>query len=180
MITALTTIFTVLSSGAGGGIFGGILGLLKGSQENKKEIALAQIEKDRDVAEYANAKAQRDHELLVLEKGGQLKLQELQTEAEMEIEVAHQGTLGKAQISEFKGLNTSTGMDNFRASVRPVAAYWFSILFSGMLIWAFWKYADLITQEEGKQMLLGLFGTLTFAVTSILSFYFVARSNRKQ
>jgi hypothetical protein len=175
----LTTLFTVLTSGAGGGIFGGILGLFKSSQENKKEISLAEIEMKRDVAEYANATEQRKHDLLVIEKTGQLKLDGIETEAEMEIEVAHQSTLGKATIAEFRNLNTSTWMDNLRASVRPVAAYWFSILFSYMLIWAFWKYADSITPAEGKQILMGLFGTLTFAVTSILSFYFVARSNRR-
>lgn len=175
----LTTLFTVLTSGAGGGIFGGILGLFKSSQENKKEIALAKIEKDREVAEYANAAEQRKHDLMVIEKTGQLKLDEIETEAEMEIEVAHQATLGKATVAEFRNLNTSTWMDNLRASVRPVTAYWFSLLFSWMLIWAFWRYADKITPDEGKQILLGLFSTLTFAVTSILSFYFVARSNKK-
>ena len=175
----IATLLTVLTSGAGGGIFGGIFGLFKSHQENKREIALAEIEMKRDVAEYENAEAQRKHDLLLIEKQGELELKGIQTEAEMGIEVAHQETLGKSQIAEFAKLNTTRKMDNYRASVRPTMAYWFTILFSGMLMWAFYKYANLITAEEGKEILIALFGTLTFAVTSILTFYFVSRSNRK-
>lgn len=173
----IATLLAVLTSGAGGGIVGAITGIFKQSQERKERVAMAELELKRDEAEYANAQAQRAHELVLLEKGAKIELDKIETEADMEIEVSHQETLGQAQIAEFKNLNTSSWMDNLRASVRPVLAYWFTFIFNVMLIWAFMEYSDQLTDSDGKDILLGLFGTLSFTVTGIVTFYYVTRRN---
>ncbi len=176
MITALTTFFSLLTSGAGGGILGGIFGLFKQSQERKERVEMARVNLERDKMEYENAEKEREHALIMLEKGGQLELEKVETEAEAEIEVAHQAAMSSAQDA-LKNLKTSSKMDDFRASVRPVLAYWGAIMFSAMLIWTFSKFYSTIDTATGKSILLGLFGTLTFIVTSITTFYYVARRN---
>ena len=172
----IETIFSVLTTGAGGGIIGGILGLFKQHQETKKEIAHAKINLQRDEMEYRNAEAERVHALTMLEKGAQIELEKVQTETEAEIEVANQKALGNAQ-RVFANLNTTSGMDNYRASVRPTLAYWAIALFSAMLVWAFYRFNGLVTQEIGLGILTDLFGTLTFTMSSVVTFYYVARRN---
>ena len=176
MFTAITTLFTVLSSGAGGGIVGGIFGLFKQSQERKERVEMARVNLERDQAEYANAKEERSHALEVLSRTGEIELDKIQTEADAEVEVAHQAALSSAQDA-LKNLKTSTKMDDYRASVRPTLAYWFAGLFSIMLGWAFWMFHDTIDALTGRELLLSLFGTLSFLVTSIGTFYYVARRN---
>lgn len=179
MITTLTTLFSVLTSGAGGGIVGGIFGLFKQSQERKERIAMAEVNLKRDEMEYKNASAEREHNLIMLEKGAKLELELTQTEAEAEAEIANQNALAIAQTSEFKNLNTSTNMDNLRASVRPMIAYWACLLFTIMISWVFYKFNQTITEEVGGQILLALFSTLTFVITSVTSFYYVSRRNSR-
>ena len=176
MIEAISGIFAVLTSGAGGGLLGGMFGIFKQSQERKERVAMAQINLKRDQLEYQNAKAERDHALIMLDKTGELELRKVEAEADAEIEVTHQSALASAQDA-LKNLKTSSGMDDFRASVRPVLAYWGAILFTAMLGWAFYTYRDTIDSEIGKQILIGMFATLTFIVTSIITFYYVARRN---
>ena len=172
----LTAILGILGSGAGGGLLGGFFGLFKQSQERKERVEMARINLNRDNAEYQNSRDERAHALLILEKGGQIELEKIQTESEAEIEVAHQSALSSAQDA-LKNLKTTTGMDNFRASVRPVLAYWGALLFSVMLGWAFVEFSDTIDKETGKQILVGMFSTLTFIVTSVVTFYYVGRRN---
>lgn len=176
MVTALTTLLTVFTSGAGGGIVGGIFGLFKQSQERKERVEMARIELDRDEAEYANAKAEREHAIAILDKQGEIQVRAIETEAEAEIEVSRMDVLGSAQQA-LNSLNTSSGMDNFRASVRPVLAYWWSAVFSCVLGYAFYEFSDTISEDQGNQILMGLVATLTFIVTSIISFYYVSRRN---
>lgn len=176
MLTTLTALFSVLTSGAGGGLLGGIFGIFKQSQERKERVEMARINIERDNLEYQNAKAERDHALLMLDKGGEIEVEKVQVEAEAEIEVAHQSALSSAQ-EVFKNLKTSTGMDNYRASVRPSLAYWGATLFTVMLCWAFIEFHSTIDAEIGKQILVGMFSTLTFIVTSITTFYYVSRRN---
>jgi hypothetical protein len=176
MLEALTGLFAVLTSGAGGGILGGIFGLFKQSQERKERVEMAKINLQRDDLEYKNAREERAHALQMLEKGAEIELEKIQTETEAEVDIAHQTALSSAQ-KVFNSLKTTSGMDNFRASVRPILAYWGAILFTAMLAWAFAKYHHLIDKETGKQILIGMFSTLTFIVTSITTFYYVARRN---
>jgi len=166
----------VFTSGAGGGIVGGIFGLFKQSQERKERVEMARINVERDQLEYENASKEREHSLLMLEKGAEIELEKVQTETEAEIEITQQNALSSAQDA-LKNLNTSTAMDNFRASVRPLLAYWGVTLFTAMLGWAFYEYKDTIDKDTGKQILIGMFATLTFIVTSITSFYYVSRRN---
>ena len=139
---------------------------------------MARINLERDQADYANADKERAHALVMIEKGGEIEIEKIQTEAEAEIEVAHQNALAKAQEA-LKNLNTTSGMDNFRASIRPTLAIWGAILFTIMLWWAFGKFGDTIDEATGKQILVGMFGTLTFIVTSIITFYYIGRPNRR-
>jgi hypothetical protein len=187
MLSALTALFTVLTSGAGGGLIGGLLGIFKQSQERRERVEMAKVNLERDRMEYENAQKERAHALLMLEKGSEMELQKIQaegaldlqktqTEAEAEIEVSHQAALSSAQEA-LKTLQTSTKMDDFRASVRPVLAYWGAGMFSIMLVWAFLTFNDTIDKDTGKQILVGMFSTLTFIVTSIVTFYYVARRN---
>lgn len=174
----IATLLTLLSSGASGGIVGGILGLFKQSQERKERIESAKIELDRDKLDYDNAEKERQHALVMLQQGAKIELEKVETEAEKEIEISHQNALSSAQDA-LKNLKTTAGMDNFRASVRPVLAYWGASLFSAMLAWAFYSFSNLIDAEIGKDLLLNLFGTLNFIVTSIVTFYYVSRRNSK-
>lgn len=177
MFTAITTLFTVLTSGAGGGLLGGIFGLFRKSQDRKERVEMARISIERDQAEYANAAEERKHALAMLEKGAEIEVEKVAMETEAAIEVSHQQTLSSAQAEEFKGLNTTPPIDNLRASVRPILAYWSAALFTVMIGWAFYKYGHLITQADGKQILLGLFASLSFIVSSVVMFYFISRRN---
>ena len=173
----LTALIALLSSGAGGGLLGGIFGLFKQSQERKERVEMARIELDRDTAEYANDQAERDHTLLMLEKSGRLEIEKVATESEAAVEISSQESRGAAVISEFKNLNTSTWVDNLRASIRPLVAVWAVTLFSIMLVWAFSTYGDQLRLWEGKEILLDLFSTLSFTISSVVTFYYVSRRN---
>ena len=172
----LTTLFSLLTSGAGGGILGGLFGIFKQSQERKERVEMARIMVERDQLEYKNAAAERDHALMILDKTGQLEVQKIATETDAQVEIAHQSTLSSAQ-DVFKTFKTDVWMDNLRASVRPVLAYWVALLFSGALAWAFIEFKSTIDHDTGRSILLGLFGTLTFIVTSVTTFYYVSRRN---
>jgi hypothetical protein len=172
----ITTLIALLTSGAGGGIVGMVGGIFKQGQERKERVSMAEIEAKRDAMEYENAKAERSHALVLLEAGAQLEIEKAQTEGDIEVELANQQSLGEAQ-EIFATLKTTSGMDNFRASVRPVLAYWWSVLFTVLIGWAFVVYGDTITTETGGQLLLGMFATLEFLTTSIGAFYFVSRRN---
>ena len=170
-------ILGVLTSGAGGGIIGGILGLFKQAQERKERIEVAKFNLERDRLEYENAEKERNYRLAMYKKGADIDFEKVQTEAEREIDVSHMEALSNAQ-EVFKNLKTSVWMDNFRASVRWVLAYWAATLFSIALIWSFYEYRGLITPESGKNILIDLLSTLTFVVTSIVTFYYIARRNK--
>lgn len=172
----LTSLIALLSSGAGGGLFGGIFGLFKQHLERKERVEMARISAEREAAAFAAEAAERAHQLVMLETQGQLQLQAVATEAEAAVDVAQQEALGQAQ-QVFASLKTTSDMDNFRASVRPALAYAVFVLFALMLGWAFWEFQDTIDEATGRELLLGLFGTLTFLVTSIGTFYYVARRN---
>jgi len=174
IVTILTGVFSIFTSGAGGGILGGIFGLFKRSQDRKERVELARLNLERDQLEYAEARNEREHALTLLKANGDIELEKIQTEAEAEMEVAHQSALSNAQ-GALKRLKTTSSMDNYRASIRPTLALWAAILFSGMLGWAFYSFRDLITIDEGKTLLLGMFATLNFIVTSVVSFYYVSR-----
>jgi hypothetical protein len=177
ILESIAGLSSILTSGAGGGIVGSLFGILKQSQERKERVAMAQINLDRDRAEYENAEKERHHALTMIDKQGEIKLETIQTESEAEIEISNQFTLSEAQEAEFKNLNTSTAMDNFRASIRPLLAVWAAILFTSMLGWAFLEYKDTIDDDVGGDLLLGMFATLTFIITSVISFYYVSRRN---
>lgn len=176
MFTAITALFSVFTSGAGGGLMGGIFGLFKQSQERKERVEMARINVERDNAGYANDKEERAHALIMMEKGASIELEMVQTETEASIDIENQKALSSAQ-EVFKGLDTSTETDDYRARVRPNLAYWGVSLFTLALAWAFWEFKDTIDAETGKQILVGMFATLTFIVTSITTFYYVSRRN---
>lgn len=176
MIATVTTIFTLLTSGAGGGILGGVFGLFKQRGERKERAEMEKLAIRRDMMEYRNASAERRHALQMMEMGAQIELEKVQSETDAEIEIANQQALSSAQDA-LKNLKTTSGMDNYRASVRPTIAYWATILFTTMIAWAFYKFSPTIDQDTGKQILLGMFATLTFVVTSVTTFYYVSRRN---
>lgn len=179
MITAITTLFTVLTSGAGGGLLGGIFGLFKQSQEAKERIEMEKIQVERDRIEIEDRREEREHQLTMLERGAKIELDKVATESQMAMEISNQQALSAAQVAEFSGLNTTRKMDNYRASVRPTLAYWVAVIFTIALCWAFYTYREQLSPEDGKAILMGLFGTLTFALTSVITFYYVSRRNSK-
>lgn len=173
----LTTLFTLLTSGAGGGLLGGIFGLFRKSQEVKERIELEKIQMQREEYQRQDRASQRDHEVKILEMGGDIDLKQSINEWQGRIEVANQAALSKAQDS-LNNLNTTSGMDNYRASVRPTQAYWITVMFTVMIGWAFSKWHGLITDEAGYEIMMGMFSTLSFAFTSVIMFYFVNRNNQ--
>lgn len=177
MIETIGAVLGLLGSGAGGGLLGGLFGIWKQFQERKERAEMARIELERDQMEYAHAREEREHALLLLEKGAQIEVDKIEAETEAEMEIANQAALATAQRAEFNKLNTTSAMDNFRASIRPVLALWAWLLFNAMLGWAFYEFHSQIDADMGLQILLGLFATLNFTVSSIVTFYYVARRN---
>jgi hypothetical protein len=165
---------TFLASTAGGGVLGGVLGIVKGVVDNKRELALEKIRLSRDRLDYEEADKERAHALAVMSTTAQTETSLASTEAEAAADIAQMKALKAAQV-EFKGLKTSRRMDSFRASVRPVVAYWTTFVFSSLLFWVFAVYRDAITPAEGAALLVTLVSTLTFLVTSQNAFYYVSR-----
>jgi len=176
MLTTLTALFSVLTSGAGGGLLGGVFGIFKHSQERKERVEMARINADLQEAKYRNDFERRQHDMRMLEKEGSIDLAKMAEQAKADMEVEYQRSLAKAQEA-LTGLSTNTAMDNYRASVRPTLAYWGAILFTLMLAWAFTEFGETIDKDTGRQILLGMFSTLTFIMTSVVTFYYVSRRN---
>ena len=174
----LAGILSILTSGAGGGLIGGIMGLFRQSSESKERVALAKLAIERDNLEYREANLEREHQLTMLNSGAKIELDKVITETEAQAEIATVTALGKAQ-KVFAKLKTSSWMDNYRASVRPTFAYFVMAMFTVFLAWAFSHYSDGIEASQGAIILMGLLDTLVFMVTSITSFYFVSRPNTK-
>ena len=174
----ISGILSILTSGAGGGLIGGIMGLFRQSTESKERIELAKLSIERDSLEYKEAELDRKHQLVMLNSGAQIELDKVITETEAEAEIATVSALGKAQ-KVFANLKTSTWMDNYRASVRPTFAYFVMAMFTVFLAWAFSHHSEGIGVDQGGLVLIGLLDTLVFMVTSITSFYFVSRPNSK-
>ncbi len=174
----LTTALSILGSASGGGIIGGAIGLFKMNSERKERIALARIDLTRDKLEYDNASAERSYKLQAMSKQGEINLKQTEAETAAEIETAHVESLGKAQ-AVFSNLKTSKAMDNFRASVRPTLAYLFTVLFTVLLIWLFAKFSGQIDSDQGMYLLMQMINTLIFTVTSLVTFYYVARPNKR-
>lgn len=172
----ITGIFTILTSGAGGGIIGGLLGLFRKSQEMKERIEFERLQIEREENQRVDRDNQRNHDMEMLRMGGDIDLQQSINEWNSKIEIANQQALSKAQDG-LNNLNTTSGMDNYRASIRPTLAIWVSVLFTVMLVWSFYKWNHLIDNETGYEILMGLFATLSFSFTSVIVFYYVNRNN---
>tara|TARA_R100001244_G_C5145734_1_gene128773 strand:- start:488 stop:1015 length:528 start_codon:yes stop_codon:yes gene_type:complete len=174
----LAGILSILTSGAGGGLIGGIMGLFRQSSESKERVALAKLAIERDSLEYREANLEREHQLVMLNSGAKIELDKIITETEAQAEIATVTALGKAQ-KVFAKLKTSSWMDNYRASVRPTFAYFVMAMFTVFLAWSFNHHSEGIGADQGGVILIGLLDTLVFMVTSITSFYFVSRPNTK-
>lgn len=174
----LAGILSILTSGAGGGLIGGIMGLFRQRSESKERVELAKLAIERDSLEYREANLEREHQVIMLNSGAKIELDRVITETEAQAEIATVSALGKAQ-KVFANLKTSTWMDNYRASVRPTFAYFIMTMFTVFLAWSFVQHSDGIEPTQGAVILIGLLDTLVFMVTSITSFYFVSRPNTK-
>lgn len=168
----------LLVSGAGGGILGGVFGLARHFMDSRKSVSLAELELKRDKLDAEESQKERDHALLMIEKQADVNLAEKEAVIQGEIDIAHSKTLSVAQDKEFSGLKTSKFMDSYRASVRPTLAYWYSAIFSAFAFWAFYKFNHLLAASAGT-IILELVGTLTFIVTSIITFFYVSRPNQR-
>lgn len=169
---------SLLVGGAGGGILGGVFGLARHFMDSRKTVNLAELELKRDKLDAEESQRERNHALTMLEKKADVKLAETEATIQGEIDVAHSKTLAVAQDKEFRSLNTSKKMDNYRASVRPTLAYWFSAIFSVFAFWAFYKFNHLLA-SSAETIMLELIATLTFIVTSIITFFYVSRPNQR-
>lgn len=168
----------LLVSGAGGGVLGGVFGLARHFMDSKKLVRLAEIELKRDKMDADESERERSHALLLIEKQADVSLAETEATIQGEINVAHSKTLAASQDKEFGRLNTTRKMDNYRASVRPTLAYWFSLIFSVFLFWSFYNFSDTLS-DIAPQLMAGLLSTLTFIVTSIITFFYVSRPNAR-
>ena len=176
MLEIITAAASILTSGAGGGIAGGLFCLFKQSQERKERIELAKIKLEQYRHDSLNAEKEREHARYMLEASQGQELQLLKEDASAEIEVTRQASIGAAQ-SALTNLKTTKGMDNYRGSVRPTLAYLMTAFFISMLVWSFIEWHDLIDDETGKMLLIGLFQTLNFSFVGVQSFYFISRRN---
>ena len=172
-------ILSLLTSGAGGGIIGGLFALFRTAGERKERLESKKIDLERDKMEYENIRATQSHEKDMLAAGAEIALKHAETEGEIAADLAITAAKTAAVVTEFKALNTSSWVDNVRAMIRPLLALYFTAVFSYILFWAFSTYKGQLTALDGKEILMGLLLTLEFAVTSILSFYYVSRRNAK-
>mgnify|MGYP000389160619 CR=1 FL=1 len=175
----LTGGLSLLTGGAAGGVVGAISAIWKSSQENKLKIELERLNNEREAREYDNAKSEREHQAWLVTQGHANEMDKIKTETDAELDIATMQALQVSSAAEFGDLNTTSAMDNYRASVRPTVAYWSVLAFNVMLCWAFSEFSDQINESAGLQILLGLFATLNFTVASVISFYYVSRNNRK-
>lgn len=173
------TILSLLTSGAGGGIVGGVLALFRTAGERKERLESRRIDLERDKMEYDDRRASEKFQKDMLTAGAEINLKQTETEGEVAIELANQASLSASQVQEFKDLNTSGWVDNLRAMIRPLLALFFTAFFTVIFLWSFKVYRGQLTALDGKEILMGLFLTLEFAVTSILSYYYVSRRNSK-
>ena len=171
------TILSIFTSGAGGGIVGGILALFKTAGERKERLELAKLELQRDQEEYKALKEQRDHEAAMQAAGAAQALAQAETEGNIAADIQNSKAKATGLLTEFAKLQTSQWVDNIRGLVRPLLVLWAVSLFSAMFVWAFGEYSDMLTKEDGKEILMGMFLTLNFSLNAIVQFYFVARSN---
>tara|TARA_R110002012_G_scaffold61450_1_gene161099 strand:+ start:1642 stop:2166 length:525 start_codon:yes stop_codon:yes gene_type:complete len=167
----------LLVGGAGGGVLGGVFGLARHFMDSRKSVSMENIKLDRDKLDAEESKKEREHALLLIEKQSDVRLAETEARIEGEISIEHSKALREGQ-KVFHGLKTTSKMDNYRASVRPTLAYWFSVIFSGFLFWSFYNFSDTLIQSA-PQMMIGLVSTLTFIVTSIITFFYVSRPNAR-
>jgi len=174
----LVEVFGLLASGAGGGLLGGIFGLFKKHQEASLAVKLRALELDQAREDNKEAAREREHTLMLIEKQGDVSLAETEAEVQGQIDVAHSKALAVAQDKEFGGLKTSRKMDNYRASVRPTLAYWYSFVFSVFGGWAFSEFHTVLA-PHAQTIMMGFIGTLTFLVSSMGTFYFVSRDNAR-
>ena len=172
----IETIFAILTTGAGGGIIGGVFALFKQREERKERLEVARIQLERDKLDHDAAQKEREHEALMLERNAEHELRRTMAEGDIEAEVATLEAIGTAQAT-LAELNTTPAMDNYRASVRPSLAYWGVLLFTVLLSWAFYEFKDTITADKGGALLENLISTLVFITTSIISYYYVSRRN---
>lgn len=168
-------ITTFFASGASGGLLGGGLGVLKALVDNKRELALENLKLERDKLSTEEAKQERLHTLAVMSAQGKQETELLTVESEAAADLAQMAAIKEAQQFEFSGSAPSTFIENLRKSVRPVVAYWTTLIFTLFLGWVFWEFNDSVTPEQGGALLLSLAGTLTFLVTSQNAFYYVSR-----
>lgn len=180
MLEIIAAIGTVLTSGAGGGIVGGLFGLFRKKAEDTKELELERLALARDKLDLQMERERRQHEMEMLRAGAEINLAQTELEVEGEISVKSQESLGVAHEFEFKNLNTTRKMDNYRASVRPTLAYYLTFCFSILVIYFSVVYHSEITSELGGKILLALINALIFGANSVWAFYYVSRSNTKQ
>jgi len=174
----IATLITLLTSGAGSGIVGGIFGIFRQWGDRKERVRMAEIGLENRRVEAEEAQKVREHGLVMLKESADLAL--IQTKVEMDgaAAIANQQAQAAAQTAEFSNLDTKTSsVDKLRGSVRPVMAYWVMTMFNLALAYSFYKWADKITPVEGKEILLLLVSTLLFMATSITTFYYVSRKN---
>lgn len=150
----------LLGSATGGGIIGIASGLFTKFIDRGERLKMAQIELDRDKLEQEENALQHSRSLELLKEGAVIEAARLETETDAAIDIATMDTLAEGIKTEFQGLNTTSKMDNLRASVRPVFAYFVMFVFSVLLIWTFKKFRLEIDTAAGLALLTMLFDTL--------------------
>lgn len=157
-----------------------VAGIFTKSRELKHEAEMAKIQLERDIEDRIARSEEREHEMDLLELQGRQQVQHLQIDMEGRAELEALQGRAQAQQGEFANLKTGKGMDNFRASIRPAMAVWYTIAFSAFLGWAFFSFSDQITPEQGGEILFSLFVVLEFMVTGVGGFYFGHRRSSQR
>lgn len=173
----LSEIASVAFSGVGGSLFGGILGLGKQflNQRHEREMAIheekiANIEKEIAQEENEAERVQMQMKYDNAEKLANVK-------ANMAIDTATVKARGAVSAKE----STETGprMNAFRASVRPVLAYIFSTSLLAMTGVLLFKYGTDVSPEQYISLLVQCLQAIIASTTLIISFYYVARPERR-
>lgn len=173
------TLLALLTAGTGGGLIGGATGLVSKLIDMRHAARMEEVRLKREEQARIERQDEMAHELALHAAGALAAREQAEVQAEADAIKGQMEALKAGQAAEFTTLKTTSGMDNYRASVRPTLAYVVSTVFLSLCLWAFYEFASTITVAEGAALLKNLIVTLESMATAIIAFYYVSRSNLK-
>lgn len=189
----IASLLTGGSTAALGSIFGGVLGIFKGWQEHKHQLAIMELQSKERIAD-------RTHELSVLDKEADRAIQVSTIEANQLIATGDQKALAASIYAENKGATWSAGwrdkltgsvggffagiiavslglVDVIRGLFRPVAASFLMGVTTKMYLDLAARVGalDSMTSDQAFALYMQIVGMILFLTGTAVGWYFAAR-----